>query len=121
MGFRMSMVTLAGFAIGSACLVALALFGAFITRVGEDQSAAGKPANVTIDILNPMCFAGLLFGAMLPYWFSALTMSAVGDAAQKMIEEIVRQEPVILAGGAPDHETCINISTTASLTKMIAP
>jgi len=110
-----------GFAIGSACLVALALFGAFITRVGEDQSAAGKPANVTIDILNPMCFAGLLFGAMLPYWFSALTMSAVGDAAQQMIEEIVRQEPIIQAGGAPDHEKCIAISTQASLTKMIAP
>jgi len=77
--------------------------------------------SVAIDILNPFCFAGLLFGAMLPYWFSALTMSAVGDAAEKMIEEIVRQEPLILAGHAPDHETCINISTTASLTKMIAP
>jgi len=105
-----------GFAIGSAALVALALFGAFITRVGEDLDI-----KVAIDILNPFCFSGLLFGAMLPYWFSALTMSAVGDAAEKMIEEIVRQEPVILAGGAPDHETCINISTTASLTKMIAP
>jgi H(+)-translocating pyrophosphatase len=109
-----------GFAIGSACLVALALFGAFITRVTEDNKAAGKEA-VTIDILNPMCFAGLLFGAMLPYWFSALTMSAVGDAAESMIEEIVSQEATIMAGGAPDHEKCIAISTQASLTKMIAP
>jgi len=58
---------------------------------------------------------------MLPYWFSALTMSAVGDAAEKMIEEIVRQEPAILRGEAPDHTTCIEISTQASLTKMIAP
>jgi Na+/H+-translocating membrane pyrophosphatase len=68
-----------------------------------------------------MCFAGLLFGAMLPYWFSALTMSAVGDAAESMIEEIVSQEATIMAGGAPDHEKCIAISTQASLTKMIAP
>lgn len=105
-----------GFAIGSACLVALALFGAFITRVAGDEGA-----NVSIDILDPMCFAGLLFGAMLPYWFSALTMSAVGDAAEAMIEEIVSQEASILAGNAPDHEKCIAISTQASLTKMIAP
>lgn len=57
-----------GFAIGSACLVALALFGAFVTR-----------AKLTaVNILQPLEFAGLLVGAMLPYAFSALTMSAVG-------------------------------------------
>jgi len=105
-----------GFAIGSAALVALALFGAFITRVSETLD---KP--ITIDILNPYAFAGLLFGAMLPYWFSALTMGAVGDAAQLMIEEIERQYPAIMAGGKPDHEKCIGISTEASLSKMIAP
>jgi len=64
-----------GFAIGSACLVGLALFGAFITRIGDN----------TVDILEPVQFAGLLLGAMLPYAFSALTMQAVGDAAQEMI------------------------------------
>jgi len=58
---------------------------------------------------------------MLPYWFSALTMGAVGDAAQLMIEEIERQYPMILDGVAPDHDKCIAISTEASLTKMIAP
>jgi len=72
-----------GFAIGSAALVALALFGAFITRVGNETNQA-----VDINILNPFVFAGLLFGAMLPYWFSALTMSAVGSAAEEMIDEI---------------------------------
>jgi inorganic pyrophosphatase len=105
-----------GFAIGSAALVALALFGAFITRVGE---TLGK--EITIDILDPYAFAGLLFGSMLPYWFSALTMGAVGDAAQLMIEEIERQYPIIMAGEEPDHEKCIGISTEASLAKMIAP
>jgi len=105
-----------GFAIGSAALVALALFGAFITRVGAEQKET-----INIDILNPLTFAGLLFGAMLPYWFSALTMDAVGTAAEEMITEIVRQEPLILAGGKPDHERCIAISTNASLARMIAP
>jgi len=60
-----------GFAIGSAALVSLALFGAFITR-----------AKMTyVDILAPLQFAGLLVGAMLPYAFSALTMKSVGKAA----------------------------------------
>jgi len=69
-----------GFAIGSACLVALALFGAFVTR-----------SNMTsVNILRPLEFSGLIVGAMLPYYFSAMTMEAVGDAAFKMIEEIKR-------------------------------
>ena len=68
-----------GFAIGSAALVGLALFGAFVTRI------EGK----SVDILQPTQFAGLLMGAMLPYAFSALTMTAVGDAAQKMMEFII--------------------------------
>ena len=67
-----------GFAIGSACLVALALFGAFITRVAETLD---DETVYSVNILEPYTFAGLLVGAMLPYWFSALTMSAVGDAA----------------------------------------
>jgi H+-translocating diphosphatase len=70
-----------GFAIGSACLVALALFGAFVTRAGLG----------VVNILEPLVFSGLLVGAMLPYWFSALTMSAVGTAAKDMIAEIQRQ------------------------------
>lgn len=106
-----------GFAIGSACLVALALFGAFITRVAE---IVGSQV-YSVNILEPYTFAGLLVGAMLPYWFSALTMSAVGEAAQDMIKEIMRQVPLIKAGEKPDHETCVGISTQAALKKMIAP
>merc|ERR1719247_1222137 len=68
-----------GFAIGSAGLVGLALFGAFVTRI------EGK----SVDILQPTQFAGLLLGAMLPYAFSALTMTAVGDAAMRMMEFII--------------------------------
>jgi len=69
-----------GFAIGSACLVALALFGAFVTRVSDTY-----PDAFIVNILEPFTFAGLLLGAMLPYAFSALTMSAVGTAAEEMI------------------------------------
>merc|ERR1712051_551916 len=107
-----------GFAIGSACLVALALFGAFVTRVSETLD---DKTVFNVNILEPFTFAGLLLGAMLPYWFSALTMSAVGDAAQDMIVEILRQVPLIKQGEAPDHERCIGISTDASLRKMIYP
>jgi len=108
-----------GFAIGSACLVALALFGAFVTRIAETGDEFADAYNV--NILQPFTFAGLLLGAMLPYAFSALTMSAVGEAAEDMIEEIRRQVPLIKAGEQPDHERCIAISTDASLRKMIAP
>ena len=69
-----------GFAIGSACLVALALFGAFATSTETKE----------VNILKPLEFAGLIFGAMLPYIFTALTMDAVGDAAEEMIIEIKR-------------------------------
>lgn len=75
-----------GFAIGSACLVALALFGAYITRIAD-----ANPLAYNVNILEPYTFAGLLFGAMLPYAFSALTMTAVANAANAMIEEIKRQ------------------------------
>merc|ERR1719181_2125619 len=69
-----------GFAIGSACLVGLALFGAFITRIGD----------TSVDILKPTQFAGLLIGAMLPYFFTAMTMKAVGDAAYDMMDFIIK-------------------------------
>ena len=112
-----------GFAIGSACLVALALFGAFITRVADTPGFTAEQSALVynVNILEPYTFSGLLVGAMLPYWFSALTMSAVGEAAQDMIKEILEQVPKIKAGAEPDHEKCVGISTNAALKKMIAP
>eukprot|EP00962_Isochrysis_galbana_P001491 scaffold392_cov101-Isochrysis_galbana.AAC.7 len=105
-----------GFAIGSACLVGLALFGAFVTRL--DDMGAG---DMRVDLLDPITFAGLLIGAMLPYWFSALTMKSVGKAANAMVIEIKRQfdaNPNLLIPNhpdRPDYDTCIKISTDASL------
>merc|ERR1712070_150102 len=75
-----------GFAIGSAALVSLALFGAYCVR-----------ANVTtVDALNPWTFTGLLIGAMIPYAFAALTMRSVAYAATDMVEECRLQFKAIL-------------------------
>merc|ERR1719191_55850 len=69
-----------GFAIGSAALVSLALFGAFTVRA-EIQK---------VDILDPWVFTGLLFGAMMPYAFAAWTMKSVGEAANEMVKECMQ-------------------------------
>jgi len=107
-----------GFAIGSACLVSLALFGAYIDRV----EASSKNPTFVVNVLEPITFAGLIVGAMLPYAFSALTMSAVGTAAMEMIDEIKRQfEDMKKKNVPPDHNRCVAISTKASLKMMIAP
>jgi len=130
-----------GFAIGSAALTALALFGAFMTA-----------ANIkTIDISKATVMSGLLVGAMLPFLFSALAMSAVGRAAMSMIEEVRRQFTTILplknalevmrrnqnkemsewskedkitfeaADGSAEYGKCVEISTKAAIRKMIIP
>mmetsp|Transcript_34220 Transcript_34220/g.74815 ORF Transcript_34220/g.74815 Transcript_34220/m.74815 type:complete len:796 (-) Transcript_34220:121-2508(-) len=106
-----------GFAIGSACLVSLALFGSFVTASSLTQ------ADTTL--LNNRVYVGLIVGAMLPYWFSALTMKSVGTAALAMVEEVRRQfreNAGILEGTVkPDYKRCVQISTSASLNEMIAP
>merc|ERR1719183_428536 len=101
-----------GFAIGSAALVSLALFGAFTVRAGVTN----------VNVLDPWTFTGLLVGAMLPYAFSAMTMKSVGEAADDMVRECREQFPKIMANTAkPDYEKCIRISTDASLREMIMP
>jgi len=108
-----------GFAIGSACLVGLALFGAYINRAGRTSDQ--------ISLLNPVVFSLLLIGAMIPYWFTAMTMKSVGLAANEMVKEVKRQfdeNPDLLKGKAgvkPDYARCIDISTKASLKEMILP
>eukprot|EP00267_Zea_mays_P041873 XP_020393812.1 pyrophosphate-energized vacuolar membrane proton pump-like [Zea mays] len=104
-----------GFAIGSAALVSLALFGAFVSKAGVK----------VVDVLSPKVFIGLIVGAMLPYWFSAMTMKSVGSAALKMVEEVRRQFntiPGLMEGTAkPDYATYWKISTDASIKEMIPP
>ena len=110
-----------GFAIGSAALVALALYGAFITRARNENNT--NPIR-NIEVTNPWIFCSLLLGSMLPYAFSAMTMKSVGKAAQEMVEEVRVQfrDPRIRSGEIePDYQKCITVSTKASIKEMIAP
>ena len=129
-----------GFAIGSAALTALALFGAFMVQAGISS----------IDISNPQVMAGLFVGGMLPFLFSSLAMNAVGQAAMAMIEEVRRQFREIpqlsaalnvmkkyedsdeewsdedrqtfdAAEGKPQYAKCVEISTNAAIKKMVMP
>ena len=104
-----------GFAIGSAALTALALFVSYAEAVQLK----------TIDILNNRVIIGLFIGGMLPFLFSAMTMSSVSKAAYQMIEEVRRQfreMPGIMEGKTkPDYKSCVAISTTAALKEMLVP
>ena len=112
-----------GFAVGSAALTALALFKSFEFAIIDADPAAA----LDLDIGNVEVFIGLFIGAALPFLFAALTIDAVGRAAQKMIEEVRRQFREIpglregLPGVVPDSARCVAISTEASLREMIAP
>ena len=104
-----------GFAIGSAALTALALITAFAQVAGVSS----------VNLLEPKVIVGILIGAMLPFVFCALTMSAVGCAAQEMVEEVRRQFREIkglLAGEAKaDYARCVDISTNSAIKEMILP
>merc|ERR1712000_643087 len=103
-----------GFAIGSAAFVGLALYGAYISRAQIK----------TVNIFDERVLPGLVIGAMLPYWFSAMTMKSVGIAAMAMVNEIRRQfrNPKIADGTQePDYQRCVAIATEGALHQMIAP
>ena len=110
-----------GFAIGSAALTALALFSAFSSRAGVLMVGS----DFILDLNDPRVLIGLLFGGILPFLFSALTMRAVGNAAFAMVNEVRRQFkeiPGIMEGTAkPDAARCVEISTAGSLRQMILP
>ncbi len=104
-----------GFAIGSAALTALAMFAAYTKAVGL----------TVIDLSTPKVVVGMFIGGIVPFLVAAMTMTSVGKAAFKMVEEIRRQFreiPGIMEGtGKPDSARCISISTDAALKEMIAP
>jgi K(+)-stimulated pyrophosphate-energized sodium pump len=104
-----------GFAIGSAVLTALALLAAYVTAAKVES----------LNILSPTMLPGILIGAMMPYFFSALTMTAVGKAAYDIVLEVRRQFkeiPGIMEGTSkPDYAACVGISTEGALKQMILP
>jgi K(+)-stimulated pyrophosphate-energized sodium pump len=104
-----------GFAIASAALTSLALFAAFVGVAGIDA----------INIYKADVLSGLFVGAMIPFIFSALAISAVGRAAMDMVQEVRRQFreiPGIMEYKAePEYEKCVEISTKASIREMVMP
>ncbi|MBN1150948.1 sodium-translocating pyrophosphatase [candidate division WOR-3 bacterium] len=134
-----------GFAIGSAALTALALIAAYVEEIRVSLLRAGQTvlelghgtietASATfsdfmnfysVNLMNPVVLIGAFLGAMLPFAFSALTMKAVGRAAQAMVNEVRRQfseKKGILEGTEkPDYASCIQISTKGAQREMIFP
>ena len=108
-----------GFAISAAALAALALISAYIAKVSN-----GDPTFV-LAINDPMVLVGMFIGGVFPFLVSAMTMTAVGDAAFDMIVEVRRQFkeiPGLLEGKAkPDTARCVDIATRAALRRMILP
>lgn len=110
-----------GFAIGSAALTALALIAAYIAEVTN----LAPNMKFNLSITNPPVLVGLFIGAMIPFLFAALTMNAVGEAAQSIVREVRRQFKEIkglLEGTAePDYATCVDLCTRSSQKLMILP
>ena len=108
-----------GFAISAAALAALALISAYIEKISMNDPT------FVLAINDPLVLSGMFLGGIFPFLVSAMTMTAVGDAAFDMIKEIRRQFkeiPGLLEGKAkPDTAKCVDIATQAALRKMILP
>ena len=114
-----------GFAIGSAALTALALIAAYKDQLDIIIRNLGLKYVLDLSILNPRLLVGLFIGGMLPFVFCALTMNAVGRAAQKIVVEVRRQFREIaglMEGKAKaDYAACVDICTRAAQKEMVAP
>ena len=108
-----------GFAIGAAALAALAIISAFSAVVADANPS------FSLALTEPIVLVGMFIGVAIPFLVSSITMTAVGDAAFEMINEIRRQFkeiPGLMEGTAePDSEKCVEIATTAALKKMMLP
>ena len=108
-----------GFAIGAAALAALAIIAAFVQVVQANNDA------FELILSDPIVLVGMFIGGAIPFLVSSITMTAVGDAAFDMINEIRRQFkeiPGLLEGtGEPDTDKCVEIATKAALQRMLLP
>ena len=108
-----------GFAIGAAALAALAIIAAFVETVTINNP------DFDLQLSDPEVLIGIFIGGTIPFLIASITMTAVGDAAFDMINEIRRQFreiPGLLEGNAePDTARCVDIATTAALKRMVVP
>jgi K(+)-stimulated pyrophosphate-energized sodium pump len=108
-----------GFAIGAAALAALAIIAAYVETISHHSP------NFVLHIGDPQVLIGLFIGGLIPFLIASITMTAVGDAAMEMIQEIRRQFreiPGLLEGNAePDTDKCVDIATSAALRRMLLP
>ncbi|MEO6052522.1 MAG: sodium-translocating pyrophosphatase [Chthoniobacterales bacterium] len=110
-----------GYAIASAGLAALVLFGSYVQELKDHLHLA----SISFDLTDPKVLVGLLIGGLLPYLFTAFSMAAVGKAAGAVVLEVRRQlqaHPGILLGtDVPEYGACVDIVTKAALREMIIP
>jgi K(+)-stimulated pyrophosphate-energized sodium pump len=114
-----------GYAIASAGLAALVLFGSYVEELRAHITSSGKTYDFQFSLTEPKVIIGLFIGGLLPFIFTAFSMDAVGKAAGAVVREVRRQlqaHPGILRGEeTPEYGTCVDIVTKAALREMIVP
>ncbi|HEX8077359.1 MAG TPA: sodium-translocating pyrophosphatase [Chthoniobacterales bacterium] len=114
-----------GYAIASAGLAALVLFGSYVEELKAHFGTAGRAYSFQFSLTEPKVIIGLFIGGLLPFIFTAFSMDAVGKAAGAVVREVRRQlaaKPGILRGeDIPEYGTCVDIVTKAALREMIVP
>jgi K(+)-stimulated pyrophosphate-energized sodium pump len=114
-----------GYAIASAGLAALVLFGSYVEELKAHITSSGQTFDFQFSLTEPKVIIGLFIGGLLPFIFTAFSMDAVGKAAGAVVREVRRQlqaHPGILRGeDTPEYGTCVDIVTKAALREMIVP